>query len=85
VVITIREELGTMGRSFIASSLILLLLSAVFYTFGETALSNTLGNFTYMCLFLGVILVGIDSKGESETSEDQESDQEDLIIRKGNS
>ncbi|MEM1621098.1 MAG: hypothetical protein QXJ30_04220, partial [Metallosphaera sp.] len=71
-----RCELTYLGRALVASSIILLLLSAIFFTSNQD-LSNTMGDFTYFFLVIGVILVGVGKLPDDDESEEQEHEDSD--------
>ncbi|ABP95498.1 hypothetical protein MsedC_1358 [Metallosphaera sedula] len=77
----IRYELTYLGRAFVASSIILLLLSAIFFM-SDQDLSNTMGDFTYFFLVIGVLLVGAGKLPDDDESEDQEHEDSDKIPQK---
>jgi len=58
------RELLALGKSLISTSIILIILSAIFYS-SRTNLSNILGNYAYFALLIGVILAIIGGRREN--------------------
>jgi hypothetical protein len=54
------REIFALGRSFISTGILLIILSAIFYS--NQSLFNTLGNYAYFSLLTGIILLIIGSK-----------------------
>jgi len=48
------------GRAFILTGIIELILSAIFYS-NKQILSLILGNYSYFCLLIGTIIIGVSS------------------------
>ncbi|HII75310.1 TPA: hypothetical protein HA332_13320 [Sulfurisphaera tokodaii] len=53
-------KLQNVGRAFILTGIIELILSAIFYS-NKQILSLILGNYSYFCLLIGTIIIGVSS------------------------
>ncbi len=56
-------KLYNLGRSFIITGIIELILTAIYYTYGLVQGANELSYFSYFCLIVGTLILLIPSKG----------------------